>query len=404
MKIAIVGAGVAGILSLKYALESGYECHCFEQTKTFGGTWVYTDETGNDEYGFPIYNTMYKDLKTNIPKEIMVFKDFAYRPNVLESSITSEQVLQYLTDYVDTFALRKYINCFQSVVKVHPEINNKWIVTSMNIKTKTEISNVYDFVFICNGHFCFPRVPAILKQDIYEGLQLHSKDYRTPKLYIDKRVLIIGGGFSGIDISNHIKHVTKKLFISHWSSVVVNIDNVTIKPSVAQFYKNGVIFADGTKEDFDIVMYCTGYEYKFPFLSKECGISVQDNWVHPLYKHVINIDHPTMFFIGIPFIASAFLVCDLQAQFAVAVIDEKFKVPSKSEMMKELNDYVAELKKKDVPLRHAHKLGFGQSHYLNDLAKAISLKNYPSVLCNIYDEFLKNLYFRKNLVLLDDKT
>jgi hypothetical protein len=41
-----------------------------------------------------------------------------------------------------------------------------------------------------------------------------------------------------------------------------------------------------------------GYEYSFPFLTASCGISVKERRVGPLYKHLLNIRHPTMAFIG----------------------------------------------------------------------------------------------------------
>jgi hypothetical protein len=41
-----------------------------------------------------------------------------------------------------------------------------------------------------------------------------------------------------------------------------------------------------------------GYKYSFPFLTASCGISVKERRVGPLYKHLLNIRHPTMAFIG----------------------------------------------------------------------------------------------------------
>ncbi|KAF5271806.1 hypothetical protein FQA39_LY18821 [Lamprigera yunnana] len=249
MKVAIVGAGVAGVVSLKYALEAGFECDCFEETETFGGTWVYTEKTGNNEYGF-----LFTEL------------------------------------------------CIRISFKVQPEDEDKWMITTRNVKTKIETSEIYDFIFICNGHFRIPRIPNIAGRDLYTGLQIHSGDYRTPDLYKDKRVLVIGGAFSGLDICNHIKDVAKNITMSHWSQTL-QIDKIIQKPAVERLYETGAIFTDGTKEDFDVILFCTvvGYEYKYPFLTNECGISVEDNWVRPLHKHCVNIKYPSMFFIGIPY-------------------------------------------------------------------------------------------------------
>lgn len=50
----------------------------------------------------------------------------------------------------------------------------------------------------------------------------------------------------------------------------------------------------------DCIISFAGYEFTFPFLSEKCGVTVEDNVVKPLYKHLINVAHPTMAFIGIP--------------------------------------------------------------------------------------------------------
>lgn len=50
----------------------------------------------------------------------------------------------------------------------------------------------------------------------------------------------------------------------------------------------------------DVFIFCTGYKYSFPFLDENCGIRVDDNYVNPLYKHFVNVEHPTMCIAGIP--------------------------------------------------------------------------------------------------------
>lgn len=55
-----------------------------------------------------------------------------------------------------------------------------------------------------------------------------------------------------------------------------------------------------------------GYKYNYPFLSPECGILVENNHVKPLFKHILNIEHPSMYFIGIPTNTAGFYMFDLQ--------------------------------------------------------------------------------------------
>lgn len=63
MKIAIIGAGAAGLASARHVSGNGFECDVFELREQLGGTWVYTDDIGTDRYGYPVYSAMYKGLR-----------------------------------------------------------------------------------------------------------------------------------------------------------------------------------------------------------------------------------------------------------------------------------------------------------------------------------------------------
>jgi len=64
MRIAVVGAGVAGLASARRCLENGFaEVTVYERSKCVGGTWVYDERIGLDEFGLPIHTSMYQNLK-----------------------------------------------------------------------------------------------------------------------------------------------------------------------------------------------------------------------------------------------------------------------------------------------------------------------------------------------------
>lgn len=65
MQVAIVGAGAAGLCAARHitAANSSFTCVIFEQTDRIGGTWVYSESSGNDKYGLPIGSAMYKNLR-----------------------------------------------------------------------------------------------------------------------------------------------------------------------------------------------------------------------------------------------------------------------------------------------------------------------------------------------------
>lgn len=63
LKIAVLGAGLSGLCAAKYAKQSGHLVTVFEQSGEIGGTWVYTDSIGRDEYGLNIHTSMYHNLR-----------------------------------------------------------------------------------------------------------------------------------------------------------------------------------------------------------------------------------------------------------------------------------------------------------------------------------------------------
>lgn len=63
MRIAIIGAGVAGLASARRCLENDFaDIVVYERSKVVGGTWVYDERIGLDEFGLPIHTSMYQNL------------------------------------------------------------------------------------------------------------------------------------------------------------------------------------------------------------------------------------------------------------------------------------------------------------------------------------------------------
>ena len=62
-----------------------------------------------------------------------------------------------------------------------------------------------------------------------------------------------------------------------------------------------VVFGDGSSILADTIIYCTGFNYSFPFLDTEGAVTVDDNCVGPLFEHVFPPSlAPSLSFVGIP--------------------------------------------------------------------------------------------------------
>lgn len=140
---------------------------------------------------------------------------------------------------------------------------------------------------------------------------------------IGQSVLVIGAGASGMDLILHLSKIAERMTTSQNRRPHETKDarekrqkmlppNVQLQDNVKRFTATGVEFIDGTEQSFDTIFYATGYDFSYPFLTVDTGIHVDDNFVTPLFKQVLNIDHPTMAFIGIPFTTSTTPTYDLQ--------------------------------------------------------------------------------------------
>jgi hypothetical protein len=97
-KIAVIGAGAAGLATARVMRRAGLEhVTVLEKDTSIGGVWNYQEASPN--------KPMYRGLRTNLPKEIMAYREFPWSSSVSESFLTHRQVLDYLKDYKDRFQL-----------------------------------------------------------------------------------------------------------------------------------------------------------------------------------------------------------------------------------------------------------------------------------------------------------
>jgi hypothetical protein len=140
---------------------------------------------------------------------------------------------------------------------------------------------------------------------------MHSKYYRSPTPYKDKKVLVIGNSASGRDLSMElVKHVQLPVYQSIHSKSRWDGDEpppgISWHPVVSEYLPNGrIVFADDTSlDDIDTIIYCTGYRHSFPFWNEEAnGRPIWDYAENKLVKgywHTFLQDFPTIGLVGVP--------------------------------------------------------------------------------------------------------
>lgn len=110
MKIAIIGAGVSGLVSIKSCLDEGLEPVCFEKSEEIGGLWKFSDDpTSAAKHG-----SVYESTVINTSKEMTCFSDLP-APKHFPPFMPRGHVEEYLRIYAEHFDLVKFIR-FQSIV------------------------------------------------------------------------------------------------------------------------------------------------------------------------------------------------------------------------------------------------------------------------------------------------
>ncbi|KAF7989325.1 hypothetical protein HCN44_007999 [Aphidius gifuensis] len=423
MRVAIIGAGVAGLSALKRCIENKdsptasnkiTDVVCYEKNNEAGGIWVYTDETGIDKYGLPVHSSMYKNLRTNLPKEVMSYPGFKNDIDPNQSYVTRSAILDYLDSYCKQFNLHQYIKFLHNVEMIEPTVDEdkkKWLIKVKDLVNGVEKVEYFDAVMVCNGHYFEPSIPVIKGQEKFQGQQVHSHDYRVPEAYEGKKVVVMGAGRSGIDIAVEIASKASQVFLSHHNVKLINTifpDNIIQVPDIVEINETEIIFSNGQRENVDVICWCTGYKYAFPFLSDKCGVKVDDNMVTPLWKHMISIENPTLAIIGVPFYVCAFNMCDLQVRFVLKYWLGDKQFPAKDIMISEEADELERKKNEGLSKRHFHRMGLAQSNYYDDLAKVAGVEQLPPVLGKMHADsgkrFLEDLsnYRQDRYQVVDD--
>ncbi|ESQ35611.1 hypothetical protein EUTSA_v10007557mg [Eutrema salsugineum] len=400
LHVAVIGAGAAGLVAARELRREGHSVVVLERGSQIGGVWAYTSQVEPDPLSVDptrpvVHSSLYRSLRTNIPRECMGFTDFPFATRPHDGSRDPRrhpghsEVLAYLQDFAKEFDIEEMIRFDTEVVKAEPaaaaeENSRKWRVESRS-SDGVAADEMYDAVVVCNGHYTEPRHALIAGIDSWPGKQIHSHNYRVPDPFKDQVVIVIGSSASGVDISRDIAKVAKEVHVSSRSTSpetyekLPGYDNLWLHPTIETACEDGsVVFQNGKTVYADTIMHCTGYKYYFPFLDTKGEVTVDDNRVGPLYKHVFPPAlAPGLSFIGLPWQITPFPMFELQSKWVSAVLSGRVSLPSQDEMMEDAKAFYDKLETLGIPKRYTHLMpDDSQFEYDNWLADQC---DYPRI-------------------------
>ena len=198
-------------------------------------------------------------------------------------------------------------------------------------------------VVAATGSFGSPVMPSLPGQNSFTGELLHVADYRHPAPYAGKRVVVVGGGNSGVQIAYELADVADLTLatlapisflpqvirghdLHHWLEVTrfdhlpaAWLRHIVRKPLVLDtghyrdavesgrvdrrtmftaFDGDQVVWSDGARERVDVVIFATGYRPHVGYLQP---LGALDENGLPQHVDGISTTHPGLVYLGLEF-------------------------------------------------------------------------------------------------------
>jgi cation diffusion facilitator CzcD-associated flavoprotein CzcO len=211
MRIAIIGAGVAGLATAKVLTQAGHDVVVFDKTPDVGGVWSRTRR--------------YPGVTTQSPKAQYSLSDFPM-PRDYPEWPSGEQVQAYLAGYAAHFGLDRSLRLETEVLSATPD-GGGWAVLTQDVSTTgnaatvrdsvttkegagTTATDTFDRLVVANGVFCEPAIPAFPGREEFAaagGLLLAGTELHDAEQARGKHVLVVGYGKSACDVSVPVSRV-----------------------------------------------------------------------------------------------------------------------------------------------------------------------------------------------------
>ncbi|KAI0480692.1 hypothetical protein GGR56DRAFT_627165 [Xylariaceae sp. FL0804] len=189
MRVAVIGAGPSGLVTLKHLLEAEkqlgtapVEVRLFESDTGIGGTFR---------------ARTYEDGVLVSSRQLTTFSDFRQEDGPDFFSVP--EYLNYLNDYCNHFGLWRYMSFGCSVQNVEKRTGGGHVLTYT--EDGQEHQWECDAVAVCSGLHVQPAVPQV------EGIErvptvLHSSAFKSREQFgVGKTVMVLGSGETGSDVA-----------------------------------------------------------------------------------------------------------------------------------------------------------------------------------------------------------
>lgn len=188
MRVAVVGAGVAGLTTAKVLLAAGHEVQVYDRAPDVGGVWS--------------ASRRYPGLTTQSPRRQYEFSDLPM-PREYPEWPTGAQVQEYLAAYATHFGLDPVLRLSTTVTSAR-RLGDRWELTVDGA------AETFDRLVVANGVFCEPVMPTFAGTESWSaagGMLCAATDFHDAAAAAGKDVLVVGYGKTACDVAVPISEV-----------------------------------------------------------------------------------------------------------------------------------------------------------------------------------------------------
>jgi dimethylaniline monooxygenase (N-oxide forming) len=382
-EVCVIGAGSAGIAACRSLALRGIAFDCYERSPGVGGLWRYAPDERP--------GCAYASLSPNTSRTVMQYPslpmpgDFPHYPH-------HTLVARYFDDYVDHWGVRGRIRFTTEVTAVEPASGGGWqvrlaggerrcyravlvasgarhgepahaqmagsfggrIVHALDYREAAPFAGEHVLVVglgataadvapeiarvaartclsVRTGHYVVPKLFAGRPVDEVSPLiRRLSPEARRPLLRVMLRIVNGAPVEQGLPQPPYAPGQGPLIATTELLPAIAH-GRLEVKPQAVRADGSCVQFADGSREEFDAIVHCTGYRIAFPFL--DASIAVGGDDAPPLYHLAVPPEQPGLYFIGLVHSMTALMpVAEAQAEWIGDLLTGTVRLPPRGEM------------------------------------------------------------------------
>ncbi|MDG6110512.1 NAD(P)-binding domain-containing protein [Dactylosporangium aurantiacum] len=387
-RVCVIGAGACGLAAAQVLKERGIAFDVYERGSDLGGQWRFGNDSGT--------SAVYDSIELNSSSAMSGFPKLPM-PAHYPTFPGHAQMLDYLERYAAHFGLRPHVRFRTTVTGVRPVPGGGYEVSTTAQDSRHYDAVVVASGFhwdpkplpVVGGHFTGHQLhskdyktPADVRGDrvLVVGFGNTACDLATELSRVTDRVVMsVRRGFwvtpklygsRPLDrfnpfLARYVPMALQSVLLTAmlWAKQgslaryglpdpdhlvlrthpatcegflpAVRAGRVAVRPAVDRFDGDRVVFADGTAEAFDTVLWCTGFRFSFPFLPP--SLTPVMHGPMRLFRRIVMPGRPGLYFLGFVKPLSAITVqAEAQAAWIADLIDGTTVLPAPDDLAAEI--------------------------------------------------------------------